>query len=98
MTRKEVIVGIKARIKERTEKQKGEKAILRKDHREYTGDIGCLMYDVFMRRIEITALLNLYHEVRESAHRHGVSEEDAGRYDALYRRLKEEFQVEPVAV
>lgn len=46
--------------------------------------------DVVERRVEITACLNLYHELRGSAYRHGIEKGWEWRHDAIFKRLRQE--------
>lgn len=43
------------------------------------------------RRVEITAALNLYHELRGSAHRHGVDDQDSYYYEKKLAELRKEL-------
>ena len=48
---------------------------------------------VAVRRLEITAALNLYHELRGSEHRHGVEEVDRYHYDKALGEIRKELAV-----
>jgi hypothetical protein len=54
-------------------------------------ELGALQRDVVERRVEISACLNLYHEIRGSAHRHGIPEGWQWRQESVQRRLREEL-------
>ncbi|HLY11473.1 MAG TPA: hypothetical protein VKW04_19370 [Planctomycetota bacterium] len=43
------------------------------------------------RRVEITACLNLYHEIRGSAHRHGIEKGWEWRHESVLKRLRQEL-------
>ena len=47
--------------------------------------------DVVYRQSEVTACLNLYHEVRGSAHRHGIPEGRQWKHDSVLSRLRQEL-------
>lgn len=49
--------------------------------------------EVERRRLVITACLNLYHELRESEHRHGVAKADLYWYRQCEGSLRKEFLV-----
>jgi hypothetical protein len=68
-----------------------ELAVLR---RELTGSDNlewCPQRDVVERRVEITACLNLYHEIRGSAHRHGIQKGCEWRHDSVLKGLRQEL-------
>jgi len=68
-----------------------ELAVLR---RELTGSDNpqwCPQRDVVERRVEITACLNLYHEIRGSAHRHGIEKGWEWRHESVLKRLRQEL-------
>ena len=46
--------------------------------------------DVVRRRVEITACLNLYHELRGSAHRHGIRKGWEWYHERTLTRLRED--------
>jgi len=48
--------------------------------------------DVLMRRVTITACLNLYHDLRGSAHRHGIEKGWEWRHDGELARLRREAE------
>jgi hypothetical protein len=54
-------------------------------------DWWCAQGYVADHRIEITALLNFYHEIRNSEYRHGICLGTKWYYDRQYDKLKNEF-------
>lgn len=61
---------------------------------------GCLCYsqvemDIYRRKARITALLNLYHELRGSKHQHGVSKGAKPYYLGARQEYGERFRISP---
>lgn len=54
-------------------------------------ELAVLHGDILRRRVEITACLNLYHEIRGSEHRHGIEKGWDWRHDSILARLRTEM-------
>lgn len=75
MTRREAVKELKKQIKEKAQEQKERRLQLAKPHHEIgVQTAGSLMSAKWRERITITALLNLYNELRGREYRHGIQE------------------------
>jgi hypothetical protein len=97
---------LKGRIKSLAAEQKKAKTALRmpgknREQIEARGkaikelgymDYGWAQMKVTTRRVQITAALNLYHEMRGSEHRHNVREGDGYWYISALYSLKKELE------
>ena len=94
MTEFEAIQKIKYRIKSLGAKQMVEKALLGNNHNNCPRSVRDLMVIVNFRRVEITALLNFYLDLRNKKYRHNVKLADKTHYEQIVDKIAKEFMIE----
>lgn len=89
---KEARQEIRALIKSLSKEQKERKKLLSQDHRTLVDHVVCrLQGEKTMAKMKITVLLNLYHELRGSSHRHLVREEHMWYAPRLEREYRSKY-------